>query len=46
MINGLTTSGIIIRTLTGHAKTVLSLAVLPDGSLASGSGDNKIRIWN
>ena len=34
-----------IKTLTGHTSSVYSLAVLPDGSLASGSYDETIRIW-
>jgi WD40 repeat protein len=38
--------GNIIKTLTGHTNSVLSLAVLPDGSLASGSGDKTIKIWD
>jgi WD40 repeat protein len=25
---------------------VLSIAVLPDGRIVSGSGDNTLRIWN
>ncbi len=36
-----------IKTLSGHNSSVYCLAVLPDGlSLASGSGDFTIRIWN
>jgi WD40 repeat protein len=35
-----------IKTLSGHTSYVLSLAVLPDGSLASGSSDTKIKIWD
>jgi WD40 repeat protein len=30
----------------GHQKTVWALAVLPDGRLASGSGDHTIRLWD
>ena len=33
-----------IKTLSGHTNSVWSLAVLPDGSLASGSYDTKIKI--
>ena len=35
-----------MRTLTGHTDRVYSLAELKDGSLASGSWDTSIRIWN
>jgi WD40 repeat protein len=38
--------GIEIKTLSGHTSSVYSLAVLPDGSLASGSVDTKIKIWD
>jgi hypothetical protein len=38
--------GNIIKTLTGHTNYVESLAVLPDGYLASGSWDSKIKIWD
>jgi len=39
---------ITTKILTGHTSSVLSLVVLPDGLLASGSGseDKTIRIWN
>jgi WD40 repeat protein len=33
-------------TLTGHTSTVSCLYQLADGRLASGSGDNTIRIWD
>jgi WD40 repeat protein len=32
--------------LSGHAKEVYSLTILPDGRLASGSEDNTIKLWN
>jgi WD40 repeat protein len=35
-----------LKLLSGHTNSVLSLAVLPDGSLASGSDDTKIKIWD
>jgi WD40 repeat protein len=38
-------TGSLKRTLTGHTSDVNSLAVLKNGYLASGSGDNKIKIW-
>ena len=31
--------------LTGHTGSVTSLAVFPDGRLASGSADNTVRVW-
>jgi len=34
------------RTLTGHSDWVISLAVLQNGDLASGSGDKTIKIWD
>ena len=35
------------RTLKGHTRWITSVAYSPDGTrLASGSGDNTIRIWN
>jgi len=30
----------------GHSDSVRSLAILPDGTLASGSSDKTIRIWD
>ena len=33
-------------TLTGHSDLVRSLAVLPNGDLASGSDDSTIKLWN
>ena len=41
-----TDTGSLIKTLTGHTDRVFSLAVLPNGFLASGSHDNTIKIWN
>ena len=32
--------------LSGHTNAVYSLAILPDGNLASGSLDKKIHIWD
>jgi len=32
-------------TLQGHTGAVVAFSVLPDGRLASGSGDNTIRVW-
>jgi len=40
-------SGRVLRTLTGHADRVSSIAFSPDGSiLASGSGDETIKLWD
>ncbi len=33
-------------TITGHTNWVMALAVLPGGRLASGGGDNTIKIWD
>ena len=33
-------------TLSGHSSYVNCLTVLPDGRLASGSGDNTIKLWD
>ena len=34
------------RTLIGHSKAVLSLVVILDGRLCSGSRDSTIRLWS
>lgn len=36
----------LTKTLVGHSDSVISLIVLPDGSLASGSADRTIKVWN
>jgi len=38
--------GSLIFTLTGHTSWVNTLVTLPNGNLASGSGDSTVRIWN
>ncbi|MDM3860927.1 MAG: hypothetical protein PT118_13995 [Aphanizomenon gracile PMC644.10] len=39
--------GNLLQTLTGHSELVYSVAYSPDGqTLASGSGDNTIKLWN
>ncbi len=41
------TLGDDVRTLRGHERWVLSLAISPDGkTLASGSGDQTLRLWD
>ncbi|TAD94417.1 MAG: hypothetical protein EAZ98_19490, partial [Oscillatoriales cyanobacterium] len=36
-----------IRTLRGHSDYVNSVVISPDGQIiASGSGDNTIKLWN
>ena len=32
--------------LNGHTNSVSALAVMPDGKLASGSGDKTVRVWD
>ena len=39
-------TGQCVRTLQGHSSSVYALAVLPDGTLASGSNDNSIKLWD
>jgi WD40 repeat protein len=39
--------GNLLQTLTGHSQSVYSVAYSPDGqTLASGSGDKTIKLWN
>jgi WD40 repeat protein len=39
--------GNLLQTLTGHSYSVISVAYSPDGqTLASGSDDNTIKLWN
>ncbi|MBW4564055.1 MAG: PD40 domain-containing protein [Mojavia pulchra JT2-VF2] len=36
-----------VNTLSGHSNRIYSIAISPDGkTLASGSGDNTIKVWN
>lgn len=36
----------LVRSLVGHTNYILSLSMLQDGSLVSGSEDRTIKIWN
>jgi WD40 repeat protein len=42
----LTPPGAETARLEGHSSGVAALCLLPDGRLASGSGDNTIRLWD
>jgi WD40 repeat protein len=44
-IGRLTVDGRELEALEGHSDQVLSLAVAPDGTLASGSLDRTVRLW-
>ena len=39
-------NGSLIRTLQAHSERVLSLELLKNGDLATGSSDNKIKVWD
>ena len=39
-------AGAVAATLEGHTQAVTALAVLSDGTLASGSWDKSVRLWN
>jgi hypothetical protein len=41
-----TNDGECVKTLIGHTGCVNALALAPDGTLYSGSGDNTIKMWN
>ena len=36
----------LLATLTGHTGSLTTLAVLPDGRIASGADDNTVRVWD
>ena len=39
-------TGKLLRTLSGHAGSIYSLAISPQGLLASGSWDRTIKVWD
>jgi len=39
-------AGAVTATLKGHVHVVAALAVLPDGTLASGAWDHTVRLWD
>ena len=39
-------TGEVLQNLAGHTGSVTSLALLPNGQLASGSADGTVRIWD
>jgi len=41
-----TSAGAIVATLEGHTGVVAALVELPDGTLASGSHDKTVRLWD
>ncbi|MFN6527559.1 serine/threonine-protein kinase [Nostoc sp. ChiSLP03a] len=47
LVESFPSSSFLERTLTGHSNPVGSVAISPDGkTLASGSNDNTIKLWN